>query len=138
MGSVIKMFAAGSGGTQNGAAQIDVPMPGSLIGVQWAVISDLDADAEFFQAQIAFRSTGAFSTNDDRGVITEMMIQASLTTSGVWPNHVDFYTALPDLPIGMGERLFLNLSSSAGVISQVAALLHFSFDIDKVASRRRV
>lgn len=136
MGSVIKMYGAGDGDTDV-LAQVDIPMSGSLIGLQWAVAADLDADVEYLVAQLSFRSTGTFTTNDDRGVISEVRAQISLTTSGVSPVAINNYVPLPDIPIAAGERLYLHINASAGLNSLVGCMLHFDFDIDKVSSRRR-
>lgn len=137
MGSVIKMYATGTGGAENAVAQIDIPMSGDLIGVQWAFAAEVDADQDTAECQLSFRSTGAFATNDDRGVISECRQEHQLTTSGAVVSGINFYSALPDIPVGAGERLYLHLNATASTPSVVACMLHFTFDIDKVASRRR-
>ena len=136
MGSVIKMQAAITGGAENAVASIDVPMPGHIIGVQWACNYDLDADTESVVAQLSFRSTLA-SANDDRGVITEVRGQLNLTTSGGSFGGINTYVQLPDLAAMGGERIYIHSSCSAGVTGTVVALVHFDFDLDKIAMRRR-
>lgn len=136
MGSVIKMYAAPAGGDET-LATMDVPMHGNIIGVEWAAYADLDADGDLAEAQVSFRSAGSFNTNDDRGVISEIRMGIQLVTSGIGNNHVNKYTPLPDIPVGAGERLYLHTSNTASTPGLVSCLLHFSFDIDKVASRRR-
>lgn len=137
MGSVIKMAGAGNGDIDNAIAQVDIPMAGDLIGVQWAIDSDLNANGEYSRVQLSFRSSNSFDVNDDRGVISEVKAMMSLTTSGVGLDARNFYCSLPDIPIASGERLYLHVSASTGVATNVVCLLHFTFDIDKVASRRR-
>lgn len=137
MGSVIKMYANATGGAENALAQIDVPMGGRLIGVQWAYAAELDADGDDGQAQLSFRSAGAFTTNDDRGVISEIRTEAQLVTSGISNAFVNTYVPLPDIPVGPGERLYLHGNHAASTPAYIGCLLHFDFDIDKVASRRR-
>lgn len=137
MGSVIKMYANGTGGAENAVAQIDVPMSGALIGVQWAYSAELDGDSDDGQAQLSFRSSGAFTTNDDRGIISEIRTITELITSGVANAFVNVYHPLPNIPIAAGERLYLHLNTTASTPSYIGVLLHFDFDIDKVASRRR-
>lgn len=131
MGSTVKMYSTGT------SAQIDIPMSGDLIGIQWAMQSDADADGDYYQAQVSFRSAASYTTNDDRGVISEVVAQFQLVTSGAVVNHINTYIPLPDIPIAAGERLYLHVDSTGGVTCSVRAILHFSFDIDKVASRRR-
>ena len=137
MGSIIKMYAAGTGGSQDAVASIDIPMQGRLIGVQWAFAAELDADQDSANAQLSFRSQGGFATNDDRGVISEVAQEHQLVTSGGIVTGVNMYAPLPDLPVGHGERLYLHLNVTASTPSIVICLLHFDFDIDKVSSRRR-
>jgi len=137
MGSTIKMYAAGGGGTENGDASVDIPMAGDLVGVRWAVDADCNANGEYVYAQLSFRSAGSFTTNDDRGVLSEVRMSFQLTTSGIYGPFVNIYEPLPDIPIAAGERLYLNLISTAGVLTNCVCILHFTFDLDKIASRRR-
>ena len=136
MGSVIKMQAAATGGSESALASIDVPNPGHLIGIQWAGNWDLDADTESVVAQLSFRSTIA-AANDDRGVISEIRGQLNLTTSGGSFGSINVYASLPDLPVMGGERIYIHSSNGAGVTGTIVALLHFDFDMDKVSMRRR-
>jgi len=133
MGSVIKMYLSSTGSE---SANIDVPMGGFLIGLSWAVSHDSDADADSCQLQLSFRSA-ITNVNDDRGIIDEVRTQNQLVTSGVGVNSINKYTPLPDIPIAAGERLFLLSSVTTGITLVVSCMLHFTFDIDKVASRRR-
>lgn len=136
MGTCIKMYSAITGGAQDAAAVIDVPSPGHLVGVQWGLRATLGADF-VLSAQLSFRSTPSFSTNDDRGIISEILGSLDLTTSGVgWVNNPG-YNLLPDIPVMGGERLYLHISTTASVTGAVVALVHFDFDLDKVSMRRR-
>jgi len=137
MGSIIKIYAAASGGAQEAAAQLEVPMPGAIIGVQWAIRGNLAGTDHFLDAQLSFRSASSFSTNDDRGVVSEGRLQHDLTTSGSFEGMVNIYVSLPDLPVMGGERLYLHLNSTASFSGAVSGLIHFSFDLDKISTRRR-
>jgi len=138
MGSIIKLYGAGTGGAQDALGAMDVPMPGHIIGGQWAIRCDLDATDEQFVAQVSFRAASAYTTNDDRGLISEARSRASLITAESSPaNNINLYVALPDLPIMGGERLYLHVSASTGVVSDVTFFLHFDFDLDKISMRRR-
>lgn len=137
MGTVIKMFGTLAGGTENAIANIDIPMPGHIVGVSWAasfVLAGTDFNAE---VQLSFRSTGSFSTNDDRGIIDDIRDGLDVTTSGAYKRGVNKYLNLPDLPVMGGERIYLHASSTASVTGGVACLVHFDFDLDKVSMRRR-
>jgi hypothetical protein len=136
MGAVIKMQAAVAGGSESALATIDIPMPGSIVGAQWACNYDLDADLESVVAQLSFRSTIA-AANDDRGVISEVRGQLNLTTSGGAFGAINLYTIIPELSVMGGERIYIHSSCSAGVTGTVVCLVHFDFDLDKVSMRRR-
>lgn len=138
MGTAIVMRGVSAGGTESAIAQIDVPMNGNLIGVEWSGRSDLDADGEFQFWQLSFGSA-ANETNDARQVIamSSAGFLTVLTAVGTGIGVCDKYTRLPDISVGMGERLFLHSIASAGVVGLVYAILHFDFDLDKVAVRRR-
>jgi hypothetical protein len=135
MGTVIKMYGTITGGSQDALAVIDSPMVGDLVGVDWAVRGVLATDF-ILSAQLSFRATyGAI--NDDRAIISEVQNVFEITTTGASQVNMNKYVRLPDIPIMGGERIYLNVSSTASVIGVVIALLHFSFDLDKVSTRRR-
>lgn len=137
MGTIIKMFGTVAGGTQDALATIDVPMPGHLVGVLWSGNPDLPGVDFSINAQVSFRSVGALQTNDDRGIVSEFRSGSDLTTSGDAPTGVNYYHPLPDVPVMGGERLYLHTSSTASTAGQLAALLSFDFDLDKISVRRR-
>lgn len=137
MGTVIKMYAAGSGGSQDAVAQVDVPMPGHIVGVDWAVrIAPSGADF-LAEMQLSFRSSSSFTTNDDRGIISEVKFAGDLTTSGAANTAANKYVLLPDVPVMGGERIYLHLSVTASVVTANVVLVHFDFDLDKISMRRR-
>ncbi len=137
MGSIIKMFGVGTGGAEAAIAQIDVPSPGDIIGLQWAIRGSLAGADHFVDVQLSFRSTASFATNDDRGIISEVRVQNDLTTSGVALVEVNNYIQIPEVPIMGGERLYLHISATAAFAANVTCLVHFSFDMDKISVRRR-
>lgn len=137
MGTVIQIGATSSGGTQNALASIDVPRDGALIGIQWAVYTDFDADAEFLVAQISFGSVIA-NTNDSRQQVSTVKDQATvLTAVGMQTTGINLYSSLPDIPVQGGERIYLHVNATAGVVGDVQAALHFDFNLDAVQVRRR-
>lgn len=136
MGTVIKMYGAVSGGAQPALAQIDVPAPGNIVGVEWAIRAVLATDF-FVDAQLSFRSAASLATNDDRGIISEARLFYEITTTGSGQIHVNKYVQIPEVPVMGGERLYLHTDATAAVTGNVAVLVHFSFDLDKISMRRR-
>lgn len=122
----IQMYGTGSGGVENAVASIDVPEDGRLVGCQWAMYGDLDADQEFLEAELSFMATNQLSTNDARGAISSVKCRANLTTSGAAVNGVNTHHPM-NLPVAAGERLYLHISATAGVNSVAHAMLHFEF-----------
>jgi hypothetical protein len=136
MGSIIKMYGLISGGTQEALAAIDVPMPGNLVGVNWAVMGQLATDF-VLSTQLSFRSSSSFTTNDDRGVISEVRLAYEITTTGSGQLGENVHVPLPNIAVMGGERLYLHVISTASVVGITVALLQFDFDFDKISTRRR-
>jgi len=63
---IIGMFADISGGTQDGAATIDIPFDGMITGVDWDVEADMDADTERVACELSFIATQQIGVNDVR------------------------------------------------------------------------
>jgi len=131
------MYAAFSGGSQPAAAQLDVPMPGNILSVQWAISGALAGVDYFATAQLSFRSAQSFTTNDDRGIVSEVTGQSDLTTSGTALLAINQQFTVPEVAVMGGERLYLHLSSTASFVGVCVALVGFDFDFDKISTRRR-
>lgn len=137
MGTAIMMAGTSTGGTENGLAQIDSPMAGNLVGVDWAGYCDFDTDNDIGFFQLSFGSTNTVQ-NDSRQVISNFSFGAlTFTAGGSVIGKADHYVPLPDIPIGMGERLWIHGINAAGVVANFRVMLYFDFDLDKVQVRRR-
>lgn len=121
---VIHMEGAGTGGNENGIANVDIPEDGTIVGIEWATNADLDADGEFVVPELSFISTSQGGTNDARGIISQIAGRMSLTTSGVAMVSLNGYTPM-DLAVAGGERLYLHVSASSGVTSTLRCNIHF-------------
>lgn len=138
MGSVIQMAGVSTGGLESALAQIDVPLNGAILGVEWACFADLETALDDQIWQLSFGSTFN-SGNDSRQVISNATLGGvvHLTAVGAVMGQVNSYTKLPDIPVGMGERLFLHSSAAAGVVGSARCMVHFDFDVDQPKARRR-
>jgi len=132
------MVASSTGGSENALASIDVPQNGNLIGVEWSGRTAIDTTADHQTWQLSFGSTLS-TANDSRQVLSNatMGTHTHLTAVGDTVGQVNKFTVIPDVPVGMGERLYLHSSAAAAVVGTVFCLLHFDFDLDKVQVRRR-
>lgn len=136
-GTNITMFASSTGGAQNGLAQIDIPQTGNITGVHWSIVGTLNATEEVLQVQVSFGSTGVFSSNDQRAIISECSLQAGVLTAVGAVCEYENVNHVMLLPVSMGERIFMHANATAGVIGQLTAILSFDFDLDRPLARRR-
>lgn len=137
MGTQIQMVGATTGGTEAALANIDVPRNGNLVGVSFAGRVDFDTDNDFCHVQISFGSTVS-TTNDSRQVIANWQAgHLTFTAGGSLVGGGNAHIPLPNIPVGMGERLYLHGISAAGVVGVIYAMLQFDFDLDQALVRRR-
>lgn len=122
--TIIHMVGAGTGGTENAVANVDIPEDGTIVGCEWGLSADLDGDGEYVTAELSFIATNQANTNDARGVISNATSQISLTTSGVAVTAVNKFTPL-SLYVAGGERLYLHIVAAAGVTSNGYVNIHF-------------
>lgn len=137
MGTLLQMRGVSTGGVEN-LATIDVPMNGEILGVEWNYRLIYDTTADQISFQLSFGSTYA-DVNDSRQVISNCLSGqfTSISAVGVVVGGDNFHHPIPQVPVSMGERLFLHSSAAAGVVAVCFALVEFSFDLDKVQARRR-
>jgi len=121
---VIGMFAAGTGGTQDAQAQVDIPQDGFLLGVDWDMNAEFDANGEFLDVELSFIATNQLLTNDVRGRLSSV----SAFYRGVDPSDVvvsvQKYVDWKEISVSGGERLYLHLLGAAGVLSKTRCNLH--------------
>lgn len=134
MGTVIQMYSAVV--PADGMASIDVPHDGKLVGVDWAIRALMAGADTTWVAQLSFGSTGQFAVNDTRSVISVCSMYIDLTTSGAGEAFVNKFVILPNIAVGMGERIYLHGAGTA-VVGTLNVCLHFDFELDRAQARRR-
>lgn len=136
MASMIKMYLAGTGGTEN--AMVDVPQDGLITAVEWSARAELDADGDLYSAQLSFGSQANFTTNDARQVISEIRAGNELVTSGASQWGINTQTMLSNgVPVALGERLYLHVTATASTPSATSCIVLFDFDEPRPTARRR-
>jgi len=135
MGMVQMMIATSTGGNESALAAVDVPSDGAIVGIDWAVRADLDADGEFFDAQLSFGATRS-GVNDSRQVISGCSAQNYLLTSGAAVSAVNKFVGPLKVQVFSGERLYLHCNASAGVVAVISAWLYYDFDVSRPGLRR--
>lgn len=122
--TIIGMYAGGTGGTEDAAANVDVPQDGVITGIDWDVQAEVDADAESIGVELSFIATGQLTQNDVRGRISGVSAKFSLTTEGGGTFSLQKFVDPMDLPVAGGERLYLHIVASAGVVTVARANVH--------------
>lgn len=122
---VIGMFGAGTGGTENAIASLDIPQDGFLLGCDWDMYAIFDANNESLAVELSFIATNQLLTNDVRGRISSISAFNQLLTSGIAVVSVQKYVDFKEITVSGGERLYLHLIGVAGVVSTTRCNLHF-------------
>lgn len=136
MGTTILLSGTIAGGVESGLASIDVPANGLLVGYDLVHYADLDADGDNSEIQISFGS--AFNNaNDSRQLIGFSVLNAVFVTSGRALTSQTKYVSLPDLQVGMGERIYVHSTTTASTPGGFGVILHFDFELDRPRVRLR-
>jgi len=122
---IIGMYAAGAGGTENAVAQLDIPQDGFLLGFDWDGYALLNAVNEKFGAELSFIATNQLSTNDVRGRLSSVSAGIHILTSGIGIVSIQKYVDVKEIVVSGGERLYMHMDSTGGVISELRCNLHF-------------
>jgi hypothetical protein len=130
--SVYKLYSAT---VQEAAASLDIVKTGKIVGVQWAVAGDLDADGESFSAELSFSSSNGLTTNDTKSSFSTIRQQNGLLTSGAIATGVNVFFPLPDVMVVEGERLYLHTSGTA---ITVTAYIWVEDGLDIAGRQRRL
>ncbi len=132
--SIYKLYGAGTGGTENSIANLDVQFDGTIVAFHVTAMGDLDADAENFNIEVSFLSTNTISSNDARGSIVVLNAQTSNTV-----NTVSQQSSVSgvSIPVIAGERIHLHISATAGVTTAVHCYLYVTDGQPPEVRRRR-
>lgn len=122
---IIGMHATGAGGTEDAIAQIDIPQDGFMLGIDWDAYALLNAVNETFNAELSFIATNLLGTNDVRGRISSISAGTHVLTSGIGIITIQKYVDVKEITVSGGERLYIHLLATGGVISEVRCNLHF-------------
>lgn len=131
---IIGLFGSVTGGVQDSLAQVDVPSDGFIIGIDWDVRANLDADNEAISAELSFIATNQLTTNDVRGRLSSISQNIAFTTSGNSDCSMQKYVGPIDIPVAGGERLYIHVESTVGVTGQARCNVHL--DTTRPAVRR--
>lgn len=136
MSDVIGLVGLITGGTQDAVTMIDIPQDGFLIGIDWDVNMDADADPEVASFELSFISTNQLTQSDVRGRITSVSFRTTVLTA-VGGHIVGLQKWLSgfDIPISAGERLFLHAVTTASMAGVAIVNLFFDFGANALTRR---
>jgi len=138
MSEVIGMYGVIAGGTENALASIDIPQDGFIIGIDWDLSVNLDADNENSTAELSFIATNQLSTNDVRGRLSSVSTRIYVgDATGPAISTVQKWLGSFDLAVSGGERLYLHVNSTAGVNGDVRCNLFVDLGTTVRRSARR-
>ena len=128
--TILGLYAAVTGGTQNALASIDIPEDGMLTGIDWDAGVNVDADNEIFAGELSFIATQQLDQNDVRGRISSISLHVGIGAAGVAVGGLQKFVGPMEINVAGGERLYLHSNSTAGVIADLRVAIHLD-------SRRR-
>ena len=133
--SVYKLYSAGSGGTQDNLASIDIQFDGVITAIVGTAYGDFDAADENLRVEVSFLSTNTVISNDSRGSLFTMQSALGIVTSGSHPGMQNSVSGI-NVDVTAGERVHLHIVSTSGVVSQATVYLYVT-DGSPAALRRR-
>jgi len=135
---VIGMFGAITGGTQDSLAMIDIPQEGFIIGIDWDLNTQLDADGEVVTVELSFIASNQITTNDVRGRLSSISAQSNvLSLVGQDTQSFQKWLSGFDIAVAGGERMFLHAVSSAGLVGSVRCNMFVDLGTTTRRSARR-
>lgn len=139
MPEVIGMHGTITGGTEDALANIDIPQNGFIIGIDWDMNLNLDADNENGAAELSFIATNQLSQNDVRGRISSVSARiAVLDATGPQAISVQKFVGPFDISVSGGERIYLHANGTSGVTGEVRCnlIVDLGTQIRRSARRR--
>lgn len=132
--SVYKLYGAGSGGTENSIASLDVQFDGTIVAIHGSMQMDLDADGEAVNYEVSFLSSNTVAVNDSRG---SLMIMNGITSAATGLGSRQSSVSGLSIPVAAGERIHMHVTSTAGVGSTAHFYLYVNDDAPAALRRRR-
>ncbi len=117
--SVYKLFAAGSGGTENGLAQIDVQFDGIITALYGDLSATLSANGDDVYSELSFTSQNTRTSNDSRGTLMSLDLEL-LFAGAAYASNISKNGAVGGLAIAVnaGERLWMHVVATASRVSR--------------------
>ena len=124
----------------DGAATIDIPQDGRLVGLGFSVgAGGMDAENDGASIEISFNSTNQRTTNDARASIASGKIRVTAATvAAIQTTHLNKeVTLMGGIEVLAGERIYMHILLTSGVSVAALVLLYFEFRKTRRAATRR-
>lgn len=118
---IYKLYAAGT--TAAAAASITFIKSGRIRFVNWDCILDGAADNDYVTCEVSLHPVSGIGQNDTRGSIDQVTVRHNLATNGAI-NSVNNKSAPVDVPVGFGEKAYLNHAAGGGGTGFYTCYLH--------------
>lgn len=120
---VYKLYGSFTAST-NALASITVAKTGKIRHVKWSATLDAVTDNAKATTELSFFPTSFIGANDTAGPIDQIAAQANFATSGLNFAGINQQTQDLDIPVGMGEKLYLNTVVSGTVGQDVTCFVY--------------
>ncbi len=97
----------------------------------------MDALDDRWQLEIAFRSTRSFGIDDIRGSIAMLQLAQEFLTSGGGIGSTNLTVPGLEIPVDLGERIYVHGTVSTGVAGVYEVFLYVNVSVDARGKRRR-
>lgn len=135
--SVYKLAAVGSGGTEDGIAQLDIQFTGTITAILGTMAAGLAANGEKSAVEVSFISTNGLGTNDTRGSLFAMRQELLVGASGAAFNTVNNAVGGLKIPVGAGERIWMHIDASASRSTNAEVYLYVDDGANVQTPQRR-
>lgn len=99
----------------NAMVSINMPRSGKIVGIQYAISADFDADAEAYSLELATVPTLQCNTNAAQGTIAVWRALAAVGAAGTWTEGQNGYLPIPSIGVEAGQLLYINGFGSASI-----------------------
>ena len=113
-----RLYAATSA-TTNNAASVQMVKPCRIKSIRWSGCVDSQTDNSEGYTEISLQAASQAAVNNSQGVIGTYRYIVNFTTSGLFICSIAKQD-LVDVPIGIGEFIYLHFTLLAGTITQRA------------------
>jgi hypothetical protein len=108
--------------TANNVANIIVPGPGRIVGVQWAVRYNSITDGGQVDLEISLASAREIATNGAQQCVSQVAFESNFVTSGLAQTGINTFVPV-DLRVTQGQIVYLHCVVGGTIVFDATAIL---------------